>query len=181
VRIFISYSVQDTSLIRQFADGLKSENGVSQVHWWEDSKRLGQEAWPQIFSWIDEADLVLVIVTGNVLSRAMAGGNEVGRAKAKGKYIIPLVSKVTGWRWLLQKLGFKVGISTADLGCLGDLVHVRISEHDPKAGIEKIKLELTQLVSARQLQLVSAQQDAEQALLIIGVLTAVGLLWAASK
>jgi hypothetical protein len=74
-----------------------------------------------------------------------------------------------------------VGISTADLGCLGDLVHVRINEHDPKAGIEQIKSELTQLVSARQLQLVSAQQEAEQTLLIIGVLTAVGLLWAASK
>lgn len=177
MKVFISYSAKDISLIRKFADGLQQQAaGVSRVHWWEDSKRPGKEAWPQIFRWIDEADLVLVIVTGNVLSRAMAVGNEVGYAKAKGKSIIPLISELSGWRMMLWRLGVaNTGISTEDLGCLGELVHVRINEHDPKAGIEKIKAELTQFAKEKQ-----AANDAEQAKLILGLLGVVGALWASS-
>lgn len=175
MKVFISYSAKDTTLIRNFADGLKQQAGVSQVHWWEDSKRLGKEAWPQIFRWIDEADLVLVIVTGNVLGRALAVGNEVGYAKAKGKYIIPLVSELTGWRLIIQRMGINAGICPEDLGCLGELVHVRINEHEPSAGIEQIKAELMQLAREKQ-----AANEAEKAKLILTLLTAVGVIWASS-
>lgn len=177
MKVFISYSAKDTSLIRKFADGLKHQvAGVSQVHWWEDSKRLGKEAWPQIFRWIDEADFVLVIVTGNVLSRAMAVGNEVGYAKAKGKSIIPLISEPSAWSLMLQRFGVhNAGINAEDLGCLGELVHDRINKHDPKAGIEKIKNELMQMAKERQ-----AANEAEKAKMILGLLTVVGVLWASS-
>ncbi len=175
MKVFISYSAKDTSLIRKFADRLQQEGGVSQVHWWQDSKRLGKEAWPQIFSWVNEADLVLVIITGNVLNRALAVGNEVGYAKAKGKYIIPLVSELSGWRRIFQRLGFNTGIRPADLGCLGELVHVRINEHDPKAGIEQIKVELKQLAKEKL-----ATSEAEKTKLALALLTAVGVIWASS-
>lgn len=175
MKVFISYSAKDTLPIRKFADGLRQITGVSQVHWWEDSKRLGKEAWPQIFRWIDEADLVLVIVTGNVLNRAMAIGNEIGYAKAKGKSILPLVSELSGWRKMLQRLGFKAGISAEDLGCFGELVHIRINKHDSQAGIEQIKAELTQLVREKH-----AANEAEKAKLILGLLSVAGMIWASS-
>lgn len=62
------------------------------------------------------------------------------------------------------------------MGCLGELVHVRINEHDPKVGIEKIKKEVAQLAKEKQ-----AANDADNAKAILALLTVIGVIWAASK
>lgn len=102
--IFISYSTPDLQLVRDLADRLKP---YANVYFWDDSKFLGQSAWEQVFQWIDISDLVVVLITGNTVSRAMSVGQEVGRAKAKDKTIVPIVSKEV----LTNELGFLTGIT----------------------------------------------------------------------
>ena len=54
-------------------------------------------------------------------------------------------------------------------------MHVRINEHDPKAGIEQIKVELKQLAKEKL-----ATSEAEKTKLALALLTAVGVIWASS-
>jgi hypothetical protein len=165
VKVFISYSAKDTHRVRIIADKLKKDSGA-EVHWWEDSQRPGKVAWGQIFQWIEEADLVVVVISGSVLRRALAVGNEIGCAKAKGKVIIPLVWESPSlWAKLLREFGAKVGIGTDDLGCIGDLVHIRINEKNPEEGFQKL---------TEELRLIAAQKDKEtrEAILaLVGVIT----------
>lgn len=104
MKIFISYSTSDLNLVNKIADQIRP---FAEVFFWDKSKMPGEEVWPTIFSWIDNADLVMAIITGNTLSRAMAVGQEIGRAKAKGKHIVPLVSREVP----STELGFLSGIT----------------------------------------------------------------------
>lgn len=56
MNVFISYSVEDTALVRSVADHVKQKANVA---YWDKSKEPGKEVWPTIFGWIDRADLVL--------------------------------------------------------------------------------------------------------------------------
>jgi hypothetical protein len=170
MNIFISYSARDTHRVQLIADQLRTNNNAT-VHWWENSHRPGQVAWSQIFQWIDGADLVLVVVSGDVLRRALAVGNEVGYAKAKNKLIIPLVWESPGvWARLFRKFGAKIGIGTDDLGCIGDLVHIKISEKYPEAGLQKLQEELQRIAAAQQ------DEEARRAVLALLGIVAVGAL-----
>lgn len=82
MRIFISYSAEDFSLVHKLAKAISS---IAEVYYWDKDKVLGKDSWPTIFNWIDAADLVVVVITDSTVSRAMAVGQEVGRAKAKDK------------------------------------------------------------------------------------------------
>ena len=160
MNVFISYSAKDASFVRKIADGIRPE--VTSVCWWDDSKKLGEESWKQIFGWIDDADLVLAIITGNVLQRSLAVGNEIGYAKAKGKPIIPLITD--------EKDRF-------DLGCLTGLVDQYIDEADPQSGIDAIKRH----IQNEHLPTVAGQQsevDWGGALTIIGI---IGMIWVGTR
>ena len=52
------------------------------VYYWNQSNIPEQVAWEQIYNWIDNSDIVLVLITGNTVVRALSVGREVGRAKA---------------------------------------------------------------------------------------------------
>lgn len=170
MKIFISYSAKDTHRVQGIARQLKTEHHA-EVHWWEESQRPGLSSWPQIFQWIDAADLVLVVVSGNVLRRALAVGNEVGYAKAKGKIIIPLVwESPSMWAKLMRYLGAKVGIGTDDLACIGDLAHIRINEKKPEEGMQKLRSELERIAAAQQ------SEEARKAVLALLGIVAVGAL-----
>ena len=170
MKIFISYSAKDTHRVQSIANRLKTVSNA-EVHWWEDSQRPGQVAWSQIFQWINEADLVLVLVSGSVLHRALAVGNEVGFAKAKTKFIIPLVWESPSlWAKLLRKMGAKVGIGTDDLGCIGDLVHIRINEKEPEEGLKRLSDELKRLAEQK------ASKETQDAILAVAGLLAVGAM-----
>lgn len=170
MNIFISYSAKDTHRVQLIAEQLRTSNKAT-VHWWENSQRPGQATWSQIFQWIDAADLVLVIVSGNVLRRAMAVGNEVGYAKAKGRVIIPLVWESPGiWARLIRKFGARIGIGTDDLACIGDLVHIRINEKRPEEGLQKLQVELQRIAAALQ------DEEARRAVLALLGIVVVGAL-----
>jgi len=177
MKVFISYSAKDTAFVRRIAEGIRAEHVT--VNWWGESKRLGEDSWKQIFGWIDEAEFVLAIVTGNVLHRGLAVGNEIGYARAKGKTIIPLVTD--------EKDRF-------DLGCLIGAVDQYIDQDDPQAGIEAIKrhIQKEHLLSVPasnekpQIQKVppvsvpapNGEVDWGKVLMILGV---VGVIWVAAK
>ncbi len=118
MNIFLSYSASDTHAVQQIAHSLK---GYGTVNYWAESKEPGREAWPLIFTWIDAADLVFVLITGKTLVRAMSVGQEIGRAKAQGKFIVPLVEP---------------GIPSAELGVLAGLTYIQIDPANPAAALQ---------------------------------------------
>ena len=69
----------------------------------------------------------------------------------------------------LRKLGAKVGIGTDDLGCIGDLVHIRINEKNPEEGFHML---------AEELKRIAAQKDEEtrKAILALVSVIAIGVL-----
>jgi hypothetical protein len=89
MRIFISYSSPESNIISVLADQLKL---YGEVYYWDKDKALEESAWEQIFSWLDNSDIVLVLVTDALIARSMSVGREVGRAKSGNKFIVPIVS-----------------------------------------------------------------------------------------
>jgi hypothetical protein len=120
MKIFISYSTPDLYIVKQLAVQLQL---FGEVYYWAESKQPGQDAWQSIFNWIDTADLVVVLITGNTLTRAMPVGQEIGRAKSRGKTIIPIISR---------------NISSDELGFLNGVTYQPIDVFNPHPAIEDI-------------------------------------------
>lgn len=120
MRVFISYSGKDLDLVEQLADALDE---VAEVDYWDQSRYLGEPDWDQIFEWIDEAHLVVVLITDKTVRRAMAVGQEVGHARALGKAIIPVVAK---------------GVKSTDLGCLGGIAYQMFDKDDFEDAIQLV-------------------------------------------
>jgi len=159
MNVFISYSVHDAEFVKEFAEALKPH--VESLRYWEESKELGEDAWKSIFSWIDDADLVLAVITDKTINRAMAVGNEIGHARAKSKKVIPLVAP---------------GIDDSQLGCLKGVTYQRIDNDDPKPAIEAIAKEVNRM---KLVKLQAGQADLSDLLVIAGLVALV--VWAAKK
>lgn len=121
MKIFISYSTADTELVSHVADFAKAH---AEVFYWEESKIPGQEDWPTIFNWIDQSDLVLAVITDETVRRAMAVGQEIGRAITKGKTIIPLVGPY---------------VDSKELGFLGRVTYQRIQPENPGPALQTVE------------------------------------------
>lgn len=158
MKLFISYSVHDSELVRKVAESIRRH--VEKIYYWDESKELGEDAWKSIFSWIDGADLVLAVITDNTISRAMAVGNEIGHAKAKNKKIIPLVAP---------------DISSEQLGCLQGVTYQKIDKDNPLPAIEAICSEINRMKQVKQ-------KEASElgSLLVIAGLVAL-VIWAGKK
>jgi hypothetical protein len=152
MKFFISYSTDDLSLVHLIAKYLKSH---VEVHYWDKSKVPGQEAWPTIFNWIDQSDLVLAVISDKTVSRAMSVGQEIGHAKAKAKTIIPLVAP---------------GVSSSELGCLSEITYQPIDPNNPGPALKNIERYLLER---------KHEIEKQQILLLIGGI--LGFLWLASK
>ena len=121
MRLFISYSTGDLKIVKQIADAMRPH---AAVFYWDKDKEPGKAAWQTIFGWIDAADIVVAVITDKTVSRAMLVGQEIGRAKANRKMIIPLVAR---------------GIPDSDLGCLAGITYLRISKNTVPAAIEELE------------------------------------------
>ncbi len=121
MKVFISYSTDDITLVRQIADYIRPH---ADVFYWHKSKVPGQEAWPTIFKWINQADLVLTVITDKTISRAMSVGQEIGRAKAKMKTIIPIVAP---------------DVPITELGFLSGITYQRIDRNNPEPALRAIE------------------------------------------
>jgi hypothetical protein len=151
MRVFISYSGKDLDLVEFLASSLGPKVGVD---YWDASRSLGLPDWGQIHNWIEEADLVIVLITDATVQRAMAVGNEVGHAKAHNKPIIPLVAST---------------IDPTDLGCLGGVTYQRFSGETFQQAVQLVAQEVEQ----------RRKQGAIEGWAIVGALA--GLAWLGSK
>jgi hypothetical protein len=104
MRIFISYSNPDLTIVLTFGNKL---NIFGDVFFWNQSNIPGTVAWEQIYNLIDNSDIVIVLITGNTVTRAMSVWQEVGRARSMRKYIVPIVSNSVS----LSELGFLSGVT----------------------------------------------------------------------
>jgi len=122
MKVFISYSMKDVDQVQIIADQIRPY--VEEIHWWKESKTLGEDPWEIIESWIDDADLVIAVITGKTVSRAMSVGQELGYAKKKKKKIIPLVERC---------------VLNTELGFLSGVTYQRFDRGDPEAALEGVR------------------------------------------
>ena len=134
MKIFISYGNDNLNLVEYVAENLRP---FGEIHYWKQNKEPGQSAWNTIHSWIDNSDLVIAVITGQVVNRAMAVGNEVGRAVSKGKTVIPLVTKE---------------VRESDLGCLHGITHQRIDFQNPSEALANIQQVILKKKSEKEQQ-----------------------------
>ncbi len=141
MKIFISYGNDNLKLVEFVSENLRA---FGEIYYWNQSKEPGQEAWHSIHSWIDNSDLVIAIITEQVVNRAMAIGNEVGRAISKGKTVIPLVTSE---------------VRESDLGCLHGITHQRIDFQKPQEALANIQ----QVILKKK-----SEKEQQNALLLLG-------------
>lgn len=134
MKVFISYSTDDLSLVKQIADQIKP---LAEVFYWANTQIPGEHAWNQIYGWIDQADAVIAVVTDKTVSRGISVGQEVGRAIAKQRTVIPLVG---------------ADVPVTELGCLHELTHVRLNQNDPNAAFQAISQHIANRAAAIQSQ-----------------------------
>jgi hypothetical protein len=120
MRIFISYSAPDINIVSVLADQLKM---YGDIYYWDKDNSPGESAWEQIFSWIDNSDIVIVLITDATIARSFSVGQEVGKAKAGKKLIIPIVAS---------------SVSKNDLGFLSDITYKQIDINDPMPAIYRM-------------------------------------------
>ena len=120
MRVFISYSTSDLRVVTRLADQIKPS---AEVYYWAERTLPGPDAWNSIFDWIDTADAVIVMITDTPVTRGLEVSQEVGRAIARGKRIIPIVS---------------ANIASYDLGCLRGISYQPIDFTNPQHGLDRI-------------------------------------------
>jgi hypothetical protein len=124
MKIFISYSADDLNTVHKLAGQIKQLPEVSEVHYWDKSKKPGEDAWNSIFRWIDSSDVVIAVISDKTVDRGLSVGMEIGHAKKSGKKIIPLVAD---------------DVSGASLGCLSGLTYEKISKDNPVPTVDRLK------------------------------------------
>ncbi len=87
-KIFISYSVEDTEIVRRID---KSLSPYAEIMWWDENIKLASSSWENVSKWIDSCNFVLVIIADPEIKRAMNVGQEIGRALTKEKRVVALV------------------------------------------------------------------------------------------
>ena len=65
-------------------------------------------------------------------------------------------------------------MGTDDLGCIGDLVHIRINEKEPEEGLQRLGDELQRLAAQKAAQ--KATKETQDAILAVAGLLAVGAM-----
>lgn len=151
MKVFISYSTPDLSIVENLANRIKP---FAEVYYWAHSNFPGQESWPTIFNWIDNSDLVIALITDNTVKRAMAVGQELGRAKSQRKTIVPIVSQ---------------HVPSSELGFLSGVTYEPIDVSNPQPAID----EVGQVVHSYKLD---QEQTQKQLLILLIVVVAIILL-----
>lgn len=150
--VFISYSTDGLALVEKISSAVRH---LVDVKYWQQDKEPGADAWTSIFEWIDDADVVLVLITDRTLARAMSVGQEVGYAKSQGKTIIPLIA---------------TGVPAAELGCLHGVTYVSLDPLDPSPAIDAA-------LAAVKKQFVNAMIISALVGLVAGILIGAGYLY----
>ncbi len=151
MKVFISYSTPNLSIVEELANRIRP---FAEVYYWAHSNLPGQESWPAIFNWIDSSDLVIALITDNTVRRAMAVGQELGRAKTQRKTIVPIVSQ---------------HVPSSELGFLTGVTYQPIDVTNPQPAID----EVSQVIHSYKLD---QEQTQKQLLVLLIVVAAIILL-----
>jgi hypothetical protein len=151
IKIFISYSTGDNDLVKQVANYIEPH---CEVYYWNQNRTLGEPLWSEIYKWIDDCNLFIAVITDKTVGRAMSVGQEIGRAIAKGKTVIPLVGKE---------------VADSELGCLRGLNYQRISNENFGPAMEAIRQRILAL---------SFKEDIKQIFIVSAL--AIAAVWAFS-
>lgn len=117
---FVSYRSIDLPIVEALEEYLEQEIDLD---YWDASNVPGDPDWESIEDWIQEADLVIVVVTSNSIEQSISVGQEVGIARANDKIIIPLVAK---------------DVSPSRLGFLKGTTAVRFDPADPTPAFDRL-------------------------------------------
>jgi len=90
------------------------------------------------------------VITDATVSRAMAIGQEIGHARARGKTIIPFVGE---------------GVQKSELGCLEGVIYEVFSKDNQDRAIMNIKHQIENMIKQKD--------DQKKALILIGCFIAV--------
>lgn len=107
---------------QNIGDNRINENGIARITP-EDTKRLTRYL-------VRTGDIVysrrgdVVFITDNAVSRAMAVGQEIGRAKTLGKTVIPVVTP---------------NVPSSELGCLSGTTYQKIDPENPGVALNAIR------------------------------------------
>lgn len=134
MKVFISYSTDDISLVRKIADQIKP---YTEVLYWDQSKMPGEQVWDQIFSWIDQCDAVVAVITDKTVSRGISVGQEIGRAKGKEKSVFPMVAQ---------------DVPAVELGCLHGVTYIRMERDNPGAALQAIAKRISEMTDQIKVQ-----------------------------
>ena len=131
--VFVSYADHDAA----HADALsrKIRELGADVKCWVDSKVPGKPAWNTIQGWIDNADAVVVVISKDTLVESSAVSQEIGYAKGKSKFIVPLVGP---------------GVQPGKLAMVMDLTYIPWDGLSLDEATKKLQPSLAQLSESKQ-------------------------------
>jgi len=152
MNVFVSYGMHDLGLVQNLARVIGK---YAKVFYWSKDKEPGKDVWPTIFGWIQQSSVVIPVITGRTVARAMAVAQEVGHARALGKAIIPLVEKT---------------VPSSELGFLTGVTYVPVDPNEPAPALQAIEQVIAKLKS---------KDDVVGLAIVIGL--AVAAIWGLSK
>lgn len=121
MKVFISYSVDDRELVHRLAAEIRPH---AEPLFWDQNNEPGTDAWGTIFRWIESADCVIAIITDKVVARGESVHQEVGYAKGRGKFVIPVVAS---------------DVEASRLGCLKGITYIRWQRGNETEALQTIK------------------------------------------
>lgn len=102
VRVFISYAREDEKLKTEFLTFLNQLKREKIIDYWHDSQILAGTPWnDEIDEQLNSADVILLLVSANLMSSQFAYANEIQRAldrhEAKEALVIPIILQPSNW------------------------------------------------------------------------------------
>lgn len=148
MKVFVSYHGEDRHLVETMAEILPD---TISMYYWDASNVPGEPDWESIDAWLEDSDVVLVLVTAKTLERAISVGQEIGRARTLDKQIIPIVAH---------------DVSPSRLGSLKGITAIRFDEHEPEDGFAELGEYLEHY-----------RRNLRNKRIMLGGLAAAGLMW----
>jgi formylglycine-generating enzyme required for sulfatase activity len=159
VKVFISYSHKDEDLRKELDTHLKILERQGYISPWHDRKIEAGDEWKkEITTYLENADVILLLVSANFLASDFCYDIETKRAlerqKADGALIVPIILKPCAWKespvssfQVMPKDGKPISIWNDQ-----DLAFTDITE--------KLKEKAKQLIERRKQQHLQTQQQA---------------------
>ena len=100
--VFVSYAREDEGMLKKLSDHLGGLHHGGYIKDWSDGQVLPGHEWaPEIIRRLDEADIILLLVTSSFLGSGFIGGVEFTRALERHRrgeaIVIPVILKPADW------------------------------------------------------------------------------------